>query len=155
MGIAQTGDLKAVGRMGGKALLYFEVVTTLALFIGLVVANWLRPGDGLPLDLGAHAAVARRSRKTGWEIALHAFPSNLVKHAAEGDILPVVVFATLFGIALTRVGERGKPVLAFFEGVAQVMFKYTDMVMRSRRSACSAPWPTTSATWRRATRSTA
>lgn len=130
VGIAQTGDLKAVGRMGGKALLYFEIVTTLALFIGLGVVNVLRPGDRLPLDLGAHPAVQVAKPQTGWEIALHAFPTNLAKHAAEGDILPLVIFATLFGLALTRVGERGKPVLAFFDGVAQTMFKYTDFVMR-------------------------
>jgi len=127
-GIAQTGDLKAVGRMGAKALLYFELVTTAALLIGLIVVNWLRPGDGLPLDVGAAAALAKP--RSGWEVALHLFPSNLVQHAAEGDILPVVVFATLFGVSLTRVGERGRVVLAFFEGVAQVMFKYTDLVMR-------------------------
>ena len=96
-GIAQTGDLKAVGRMGAKSLLYFEVVTTVALFVGLVVANWLKPGEGLPLKADAHTALA--VPKSGWEIALHAFPSNLVKHAADGDILPVVIFATLFGVA--------------------------------------------------------
>lgn len=129
VGIAQTGDLKAVGRMGGKALLYFEIVTTLALFIGLAVVNLMRPGDGLPLDLSQHAEVA--TPKSGWETALHLFPSNIIKHAADGDVLPLVIFATLFGIGLTRVGERGKPVLVFFEGVAQVMFKYTDMVMRA------------------------
>jgi proton glutamate symport protein len=126
-GIAQTGDLKAVGRMGAKSLLYFEVVTTIALFLGLGIANWLRPGDGLHIKADAHTALA--APKTGWEIALHAFPSNLIEHAAKGDILPVVVFATLFGIALTRIGPRGAPVLAFFDGVAQVMFKYTAMIM--------------------------
>jgi Na+/H+-dicarboxylate symporter len=73
--------------------------------------------------------VAAIHPRSGWEIALHLFPSNLIQHAAEGDILPVVIFATLFGIALTKVGERGTPVLAFFDGVAQTMFKYTDMVM--------------------------
>jgi proton glutamate symport protein len=129
VGIAQTGDLKAVGRMGGKALLYFEIVTSLALVIGTVIANVLRPGAALPLDLGAHAAVANVHRD-GWEIALHLFPSNLIQHAAEGDILPVVVFATLFGVSLTRIGSVGKPVLAFFDVTAKVMFKYTDMVMR-------------------------
>ena len=66
----------------------------------------------------------------GWAIAMHALPSNLIKHAAEGDILPVVIFASLFGIALVRIGDKGKPVLSFFEGVAQVMFKYTDLIMR-------------------------
>jgi proton glutamate symport protein len=130
VGIAQTGDLKSVGRMGAKSLVYFEVVTTVALFIGLAVVNLLRPGEGLPIDLTGHAATALAKPKTGWEIALHLFPSNLVHHAAEGDVLPVVVFATLFGVSLTRIGDRGKVVLDFFEAVAQVMFKYTDLVMR-------------------------
>ncbi len=130
VGIAQTGDLKAVGRMGGKALLYFEVVTTLALGIGLAIANVVRPGDHIPIDLGVQSPVKAAAAKNGWEIALHLFPHNVVEHAAEGDILPVVVFATLFGISLTRAGDVGKPVLAFFEGCAKVMFKYTDLVMR-------------------------
>lgn len=127
-GIAQTGDLKAVGRMGAKALLYFEVVTTIALFLGLLIANTLKPGAGLPFIGEAHTTLAKPL--TGWDIALHSLPSNLVKHAAEGDILPVVVFASLFGIALIRVGKKGAPVLKFFEGVAQVMFKYTEMIMK-------------------------
>jgi len=126
-GIAQTGDIKAVGRMGGKALLYFEVITTLALFIGLFVANWLHPGSGLPLKATEHVVLA--AQKSGWEVALHAFPTNFFKHAAEADVLPVVVFSALIGIALTRVPDKGRPVLAFFEGLAQVMFKYTDMIM--------------------------
>jgi Na+/H+-dicarboxylate symporter len=130
VGIAQTGDLKAVGRMGAKALLYFEVVTTLALGIGLVIANVLKPGASLPLDTSLSGPVKAAAAKDGWEIAMHLFPSNLIQHAAEGDVLPVVVFATLFGVSLTRAGEAGKPVLAFFEAVSKVMFKYTDMVMR-------------------------
>jgi Na+/H+-dicarboxylate symporter len=131
VGVAQTGDLKAVGRMGGRALIYFEVVTTLALFIGLGVVNWLRPGDGLPIDLTGHPHVELAEQKSGWDIALHLFPSNVIEHAAKGDILPVVIFATLFGISLTRVApEHRKAALGFFEAVAQVMFKYTDLVMR-------------------------
>ncbi|HVJ94044.1 MAG TPA: cation:dicarboxylase symporter family transporter, partial [Labilithrix sp.] len=81
-GIAQTGDLKSVGRMGAKALLYFEVVTTIALFGGLFIANTLKPGVGLPLAYDAHTTLAQP--KSGWDIALHALPSNVVKHAAEG-----------------------------------------------------------------------
>ncbi len=128
-GIAQTGDLKSVGRMGAKALLYFEVVTTIALFLGLGIANVLKPGAGLPLTYEAHTELAKPM--SGWDIALHSLPSNLVKHATEGDILPVVVFAALFGIALVRVPKKqGEPVLRFFEGVAQVMFKYTEMIMK-------------------------
>ncbi|MBX3229520.1 MAG: cation:dicarboxylase symporter family transporter [Labilithrix sp.] len=131
-GIAQTGDLKAVGRMGAKSLLYFEIVTTIALVVGLFIGNTLKPGEGLPLVQDAHATLQKP--KDGWEIAMHAFPSSLVKHAAEGDILPVVIFSALFGVALIRVGvregERGAPVLRFFEGVGHVMFKYTEMIMK-------------------------
>lgn len=130
VGIAQTGDLKSVGRMGGKALLYFEIITTFALVIGLVIANVLQPGANLPLEKTAQAAVTLAKPQNGWEIALHLFPYNLIEHAAKADILPVVVFATLFGISLTRIGDRGKPLLSFFDTVAQAMFKYTDMVMR-------------------------
>ncbi|MBX7191886.1 MAG: cation:dicarboxylase symporter family transporter [Sandaracinaceae bacterium] len=131
VGVAQTGDVKAVGRMGAKALLYFEIVTTIALFIGLGIATWLRPGEGLPIDLTVTSSgVAPAAPQTGWDLALHLFPSNVALHATQGDLLPIVVFAVLFGISLTRVGERGKLVLSFFEAVAQIMFKYTDMVMR-------------------------
>ena len=130
VGIAQTGDLKAVGRMGAKALLYFEVVTTIALVIGLVIGNWLRPGDGLPIDLGVTSSGVVAPPQSGWDLALHLFPSNLAKHWYDGDLLPIVVFAVLFGIALTRIGERGKPIMAVLESIAQVMFKYTDLVMR-------------------------
>ena len=130
VGIAQTGDLKAVGRMGGKALLYFEVVTTIALFIGLGIANWLRPGDGLPIDLSVTSSgVTPAAPQSGWDLALHLFPSNLAHHWYDGDLLPIVVFAVLFGVALTRVGVRGKPVMELCESIAQVMFQYTDMVM--------------------------
>jgi proton glutamate symport protein len=106
------------------------VVTTSRSIIGLVIANVIRPGAALPLDLGAHPPVPVAAARSGWDIALHLFPSNLIQHAAEGDVLPVVIFATLFGISLTRVGDAGKPVLTFFEAVAKIMFKYTDMVMR-------------------------
>jgi proton glutamate symport protein len=131
VGIAQTGDVRAVGRMGVKSLVYFEVVTTIALGIGLFIANWLRPGEGLPIDLGVTSSgVTPEHPQTGWDLALHLFPSNLAAHWAAGDLLPIVVFAVIFGVSLTQVGERGKPLLVVFESVAQVMFRYTDLVMR-------------------------
>ncbi|HJW09570.1 MAG TPA: cation:dicarboxylase symporter family transporter, partial [Holophagaceae bacterium] len=130
VGIAKTGDVKAVGRMGAKALLYFEIVTTIALFLGLAIGNFVKPGAGMVLDMSAHAGVAQAKVQTVWEILLHIFPANPVKSAAEGDILPVVVFAALFGIALTRAGEKGRPVLTFLDGVVHTMFKYTDLVMK-------------------------
>lgn len=88
VGIAQTGDIRAMGRMGAKALHYFEIVTTLALFIGLAVANRLQSDANLPLDLGAHAAVAAVKAETGWEIARHLFPSDLIQRAAKVTASP-------------------------------------------------------------------
>ena len=129
VGVAQTGDLRAVGRMGAKALLWFETVTTLALFLGLGVANILKPGVGLPLDLGIKATGVG-PQPSGWDTALHLFPSNLAKHAAEGDILPIVIFAVLLGVSLVRLGDRGKPVFAFFDSLAHAMFGYTDLIMK-------------------------
>jgi Na+/H+-dicarboxylate symporter len=128
VGVGQAGDMKTVGRIGGKALLYFEIVTTLALFIGLGIANWLRPGDGLVLAKDAKLGLAQP--KSGWDVALHTFPSNLIKHAAEGDILPVVVFATIFGVALMHAGPRGKTMFQVCDSLAQVMFKYTNIIMK-------------------------
>jgi Na+/H+-dicarboxylate symporter len=131
VGVAQTGDMRAVGRMGGKALLYFEVVTTVALFIGLVIASVIRPGDGLPIDLSVTSSgVTPEHPQSGWDLALHLFPSNLALHWSQGDLLPIVVFAVIFGIGLTRIGPRGKNVLELCESIAQVMFQYTDIVMR-------------------------
>ncbi len=131
VGVAQTGDFKSVGRMGGKALLYFEVITTLALTVGLVVANVIKPGAGLPIDLKATIGeTIPTTPPSGWDIALHLFPSNLAKHAVEGDILPIVVFAVLFGVALVHVGEKGRPVMSFFEGTAETMFVYTGYVTK-------------------------
>jgi proton glutamate symport protein len=130
VGIAQTGDLRAVGRMGAKALLYFEVVTTIALGLGLLVANTLKPGVGLPIDLAAHGAVDKSKAQSGWETAMHLFPSNLAKHAVEADILPIVVFAVLLGVSITKLGKRGKPLTDLAETFAQAMFQYTGMIMR-------------------------
>lgn len=130
VGVAQTGDLKAVGRMGGKSLLYFEVVTTIALALGLLVGNVLHPGIGLPIDLASHGPIDKTKVQSGWDTAMHLFPSNLAKHAVEGDILPIVVFAVLFGVALTQLGERKKALLSLTETVAQAMFKYTGMIMK-------------------------
>jgi len=129
VGVTQAKDLRAVGRMGAKALFYFEVVTTLALVLGLVVANVVRPGDGLPLNATATTAAISKP-PSGWDLALHLFPSNLFKHAAEGDLLPIVVFSAIFGAALTRIGPKAEPAIKFFESIAQGMFAYTGFVMK-------------------------
>jgi len=132
VGIAGTGDLKAMGRIGLKAIIYFEVATTIALFWGLGLVNWFRPGDGLTVPIGegsAELAALATKQQSGWDILLHLFPTSVFDAMARGDILQVVVFSIFFGIALAAIGEKGKPVLDFLDGVAQLMFKFTGYVM--------------------------
>lgn len=132
IGIAGTGDLRAMGRIGLKAIIYFEVATTIALFLGLALVNIFKPGSGLALPIGDTnelAAMASRQQH-GWDIFLHLFPTSVVDAMARGDILQVVVFSTFFGIGLVAIGSRGKPVVDLLEGVALVMFKFTAYVMR-------------------------
>jgi proton glutamate symport protein len=131
VGIAGTGDLRAMGRIGLKAIVYFEVATTIALGLGLALVNLLQPGVGLAVpvaDTAEVAALATR-QQTAWDLFLHLFPTSVFDAMARGDILQVVVFATFFGVALAAIGERGRTVLDFFEGVAQVMFRFTRYVM--------------------------
>jgi proton glutamate symport protein len=127
LGIGRTGDVKAVGRMGVKALVYFEAATTIALVIGLVFANLVKPG--LDLKLPATGEVLSKP-KTLVESLLHLFPSNLIDAMARQDILQIVIFATLLGVAAAHVGhERAKPFVDFFEAAVSVLFKLTDYVM--------------------------
>jgi proton glutamate symport protein len=129
-GIAGHADLKKVGRMGVKAIVYFEVVTTLALFIGLAAINWSKSGVGVALPAAAGSAPVAAARPTAAEIILHIFPENIAKSVAENQVLQVVVFSMIFGIALAMVrGEKRKPMLAFTESLAEVMFKFTNIVM--------------------------
>ena len=130
-GIAGHSDLKQVGRMGIKAMVFFETVTTIALFLGLGAINLTKVGVGmvLPKALGAAANVVA-TRPTAAQFILHIFPENIAKSVAENQILQVVVFSILFGIALALVpGEKRKPLVSFSESLAETMFKFTNLVM--------------------------
>ena len=176
IGIAGTGDIKQVGRMGLKSLIYFEIVTTFALFIGLGAVNLIRPGDGVSLA-GVHktedkgvladrasklAAEANEAVKRGdaataavksaaaadaaakgltaaeppakpqtfGEIVSHVAPASIIKAMAEGDVLQIVVFSVLFALAVTSVGEKAKPVVEWCESLANIMFRFTEFVMK-------------------------
>jgi proton glutamate symport protein len=133
VGIAGTGDLRTMGRIGLKAILWFELATTVALAIGLVLVNTFQPGAGVTLPTGSDtSALAQmaRQQQTGWDIVLHMVPTSVVDAMARGDILQVVVFASFFGVALAAIGERGAPLVALLDGVAHVMFRFTGYVMR-------------------------
>jgi proton glutamate symport protein len=133
VGIAGGGDLRSVGRIGVKAIIYFEVATTIALLIGLVLVNVFQPGVGLEVPLAGDTtalAATASAQQSGWDLFLHLFPTSVVDAMARGDILQVVVFSIFFGIALAAVGERGRAVTDVLESVAQVMFKFTAYVMK-------------------------
>ena len=128
-GIAGHADLKKVGRMGVKSIIYFEIVTTIALFIGLAAINISKAGVGVQLPQ-APGEVLPATKHTASEIILHIFPENIAKSVAEGQILQVVVFAIIFGIALAMVREdKRRPMLTFVDSLAEVMFKFTNIVM--------------------------
>jgi proton glutamate symport protein len=130
VGIAGHGDLKSVGRMGVKSLVYFEVVTTLALGIGLAAINLSKAGVGMVIPTN-EPVVAGVATIPHWDdFLLHMFPENIAKSVAEGQVLQVVVFALLFGTALSLVAENKRPpVLRLLESVAETMFKFTNIVM--------------------------
>lgn len=128
-GIAGHADLKKVGRMGIKAIVYFELVTTAALFIGLAAINISKAGVGVQLP-PASGEVLPTVKHTATDLILHIFPENIAKSVAEGQVLQVVVFAIIFGIALAMVREdKRKTMLAFCDSLAEVMFKFTNIVM--------------------------
>src|SRR5438045_9652865 len=133
VGIAGGGDLRKVGRMGVKALVYFEVVTTAALFIGLAVVNLTKPGLRVPLVAGASEMLQKIGEthpQTLIETLVHVFPASVVDSLVRGDILQIVAFAVLFAMAVSAVGEKGKPMLRAMESLSQVMFKLTNYVMK-------------------------
>ena len=132
VGIAGGGDLKKVGRMGVKALIYFEVVTTAALFIGLAVVNIIKPGVGVSLTANAAEVgqqLGQAHPKTLVETLVHIFPASIVDAMVRGDVLQIVAFSVLFAMAVSAMGAKGKPILTFCESLSQVMFKFTGYVM--------------------------
>jgi proton glutamate symport protein len=128
-GIAGSGDLKRMGRIGLKAIVYFEVVTTAALFLGLAAVNLVRPGAGLKLTATAAEPAIAQAKPTLGSTIEHVFPASIIDAMARGDVLEIVVFAFLFGAACAAIGVKAKPVVAFCESLAEVMFRYTNYVM--------------------------
>lgn len=131
VGIAGHGNLKQVGRMGIKALVYFEIVTTMALVIGLVAVNLTQPGVGVHLHSDEHAAEFAGKQQTFAQVITHIVPQSFFQAAAEGEVLQVVVFSILFSMGLALVSEeKRRPILAFCDSLAEVMFKFTGIVMK-------------------------
>jgi len=134
LGITGAGDMKKVGRVGGKALLYFEIVTTLALVIGVVVAHLVQPGTGVTvsaLQPDKIEKITSQARELNWvDFFTHIIPDNIFKSFAQGDILQVLFFSILFGIALSRLGHHGASLVATLEKINKVIFNIMRMIMR-------------------------
>lgn len=131
LGIAGHGDMRQVGRLGIKSLVYFEGVTTLALVVGLVAVNLIKPGVGVNLVASEPVSDIVAKQQTLTQVITHIFPQSIFEAAATGEVLQIVVFAVLFGFGLGFVAEeKRKVVLGFCDAVAETMFKVTGIVMR-------------------------
>src|SRR5438445_4779880 len=130
VGIAGGGDLKKVGRMGVKALLYFEIVTTVALFIGLAIVNFTKPGAGVALVGGGDISTLVKTQPQGFrDLLVHIFPASVIDSMVRGDVLQIVAFSVLFAMAVSAMGKTAAPILRGCEALSQVMFKLTNYVM--------------------------
>lgn len=135
--VASVGDTKKLGKLGFKTILYFEVITTFAILIGLVAANVFQPGSGIDMkhmeksDISSYVGTANEVKSQGFaETFVHIVPSNVFESIVKGDMLPIIFFSILFGLGVTAIGEKGKPVLDFFQGTASAMFYVTNQVMK-------------------------
>lgn len=128
-GIAGSGSVKTMGRIGGKAILYFEIVTTLALVIGLLAVNIAKPGVGLTLERSASEQVASAAPPSFGQLLEHTFPTSVIDSMARGEVLQLVVFCFIFGAACTAIGAKAKPIVEWSESLAEVMFRFTHYVM--------------------------
>ena len=133
LGIATLGDLKRVGRVGGKALLYFEIVTTFALAIGLVVVNTIKPGAGLDVSKIAGGDISRYTSQaqqmTFVDFVTHIVPANMLEAFVKGEMLQVVFVAVLFGVALSALGHAARPALAVFDVLSKALFRIVGIIM--------------------------
>src|SRR5205814_1893281 len=132
VGIAGAGALKKVGRMGIEALVYFEIVTTAALFIGLAVVNFTKPGMGVTLaatNTDVIKTIGQAHPKTLVETIVHAFPSSVIEAMVRGDVLQIVAFSVLFALAVSAVGEKGTRIVRSMESLSQIMYKIKNYVM--------------------------
>lgn len=128
-GIASTGSVAAMGRIGIKAIVYFEIVTTLALFLGLAAVNLVRPGEGMRIEHSSSEAALTKTQQSLGAILEHTFPTSIIDAMARGEVLQIVVFSFIFGAACASIGARAAPVVQFADSLAEVMFRYTKYVM--------------------------
>ena len=129
VGVANVGDIRKLGGLGGRTFIFYVLTTFASVFVGLVVVNIIRPGVGAP-PLGGEVPEAARTVVGFWDIILKMIPSNPVEAAANMDILPIIVFSLFFGAILTTIGDKGKPLITFFESLNAAMMKMAEVVIK-------------------------
>ena len=131
VGINSAGSVSGLGKTGARAIVYFEIATTFALMVGLVLVNWLRPGDGIVLghDVAALVTQARENKMSFAGFVEHLLPNNFAEAIVKGDVLQIVLFSSIFGIAVMLAGAKAKPILVICEGLNEAMFKFTGLIM--------------------------
>ncbi|MDN3018365.1 cation:dicarboxylase symporter family transporter [Paenibacillus sp. BSR1-1] len=137
VGVAGAGDMKSLGKLGGKTLLYFEIITTIAIFVGLLAANVFQPGSGVDrshltkTDINAYVQTAEQTEShTMADTFINIVPTNIIQSLANGDMLAIIFFSVMFGIGVAAIGEKGEPILKFFRGTADAMFYVTNQIMK-------------------------
>ncbi|KZN96069.1 MAG: glutamate:protein symporter [Bacillaceae bacterium] len=137
VGIASVGDTKKLGKLGGKTILYFEIITTVAIIVGLLAANIFQPGSGVDMsslektDIHSYVDTAEAVESHGIaDTFVNIVPPNIFQAFVEGNMLAIIFFSVFFGLGVTAIGERGKPIIAFFQGTAETMFWVTNQVMK-------------------------
>jgi proton glutamate symport protein len=137
VGVASVGDIKKLGSLGGKTILYFEIITTIAIIIGLGAANLFQPGTGINMDnlskkdIGGYVSTTEQVESHSFaDTFVNIVPQNLFESLVKGDMLAIIFFSVFFGLGVAAIGEKGKPVLAFFQGTAEAMFYVTNQIMK-------------------------
>ncbi|MEH7452822.1 glutamate/aspartate:proton symporter GltP [Gottfriedia acidiceleris] len=137
VGVAGVGNMKKLGKLGGKTILYFEIITTIAILVGLLAANIFHPGSGVDMsslqktDIGSYIQTTETTKSHGFaETFVNIVPPNIISAMTEGNMLAIIFFSVLFGLGVAAIGEKGKPVLKFFEGTAEAMFYVTNLIMK-------------------------
>lgn len=137
VGVAGTGDIKQLGKLGGKTMIYFQFVSLIAIIVGLSAANIFKPGVGVDMsslskgDIDQYVQTTEEVQNSGvMDVLVGIVPNNIIQSMAAGEMLPIIFFSVLFGLGVASIGERGKPVLAFFRGTADAMFWVTNLIMK-------------------------
>jgi len=137
VGVAGTGDMKSLGKLGGKTLLYFEIITTVAIVLGLLFANVFHPGTGVDrshlakTDINTYVETAKTTEShSKIDTFVNIVPTNIIQSLANGDMLAIIFFSVMFGLGIAAIGEKGTPIINFFKGTADAMFWVTNQVMK-------------------------